>query len=333
MTRRAGQLALVLFLAALLALSCATTGPVAPAAGAAPTQALPGPETAPGHDPGGALVLPPARALALTQQDEAFLAARLSRLSYLVYYDEAAGLDARLARLAVGQANRYLQAREALPVIDFDRVVAARKDAGIEAGTSSAAATRTPAFRRLCLSLGADVYLELAFSVKSEVREGKYYALAQGEARLREAATASLLGTIPFEGQPSISPSSLDAAVTNAVTQAVWLAMPSITARARDLLAQTLRRGLCYELVLDGSADRKAFEAFAKDLSARFREVVSVPALSGETDLLLFCFLDRPVVEAAIHEAAASSGFSAAGSTAAGSAAASGRLFRLGLPR
>ena len=330
MRRRSGLTALVLFLAALFAVSCATTGPAttAPGAATAAAQAVPGPEAAAARDPGGALVLPPARPLALTPQDEAFLAARLSRLSYAVSYDEAAGLDARLARLAVGQANRYLQARESLSVIDFDRVAAARKDAGIEAGMSSAAAGRTPAFRRLCLSLGADVYLELSFAIRSEVRDGKYYALAQIEARLRDAATASLLGTIPFEGQPSISPSSLDAAVTNAVTQAVWLAMPSITARARELLGQTLRRGLPYELVLAGSGDRKALEAFAKDLSGRVRELISVPALSGETDLLLFCFLDQPAVETAIREAAASSGLSATGSMAA-----SGRLFRFDLSR
>ena len=331
MTRHPGKIAFVLFLAALLAASCATTGPAAsgtaPAAARQAAQAVPGPEAVPGHNAGGALVLPPARPLALSQQDEAFLAARLSRLSYLVCYDEAAGLDARLARLAVGQANRYLQAREALSVIDFDRVVAARKDAGMEPGMSSAAAGRTPAFRRLCLSLGADVHLELAFSVKSEFRDGKYYALAQGEARLRDAATASLLGTIPFEGQPSISPSSMDAAVTNAVTQAVWLAMPAVTARAREFLGQSLRRGLCYELVLAGAGDRKSLEHFARDLSDRVREAVTVPALSGETDILLFCFLDQAAVEAAIREAAALSGFAAL------PLAASGRLFSLELPR
>ena len=325
MTRHPGQTTLVLLLAALLAASCATPGRVG--AQAEPVAAAPLPEAASGRSPDGALVLPPALPLALSRQDEAFLAARLSRLSWLVYYDEAAGLDARLARLAVGQANRYLQSREALSVTDFDRVVAARKDAGIETGMSSAAAGRTPAFRRLCLSLDADVYLELAFSVKSEVREGRYYALAQGEARLREAATASLLGTIPFEGQPSISPSSMDAAVTNAVTQAVWLAMPSITARARDLLGRTLRRGICYELVLSGTGDRRILESFTRELSGRLREVVSVPALSGETDLLLFCFLDRPAVEAAIRDAAALSGLASAPATA------SGRLFRLELPR
>lgn len=327
MTRRPRQIALVLFLAALLAASCATTERGASAAPSGAALAA-GPEAAAGRDPDGALVLPQPRLSALSAQDEAFLAARLSRLSYLVYYDEAAGLDARLARLAVDQANRYLQAREGLPVIDFDRVVAARKAAGIEPGMSSAAAGRTPAFRRFCLALGADVYLELAFSITSEARDGKYYAQAQVEARLRETATASLLGTIPFEGQPSISPSSMEAAVTNAVAQAVWLAMPSITARVRDLLGQTLRRGLPYELVLAGSGDRAALEAFAGELAGRVRELVSVPALSGETDLLLFCFLDGPAVEAAVGEAAARSGLSVASPEAA-----SGRLFRLELLR
>jgi len=329
MRRRSGPTALVLFLAALFAVSCATTGPAATASGAAPAagQAVPGPDTVPGHDAGGALVLPPAPFLDLTREDEAFLAARLSRLSWLVYYDEAAGLDSRLARLAVGQANRYLQYRESLSVIDFDRVAAARKEAGIEPGMSSAAAGRTPAFRRLCLSLGADVYLELSFTIKSEVRDGKYYAQARIEARLRDPATASLLGTIPFEGQPSISPSSMDAAVTNAVTQAVWLAMPSVTVRVRELLGQTLRRGLPYELVLTGTSDRKVIESFARDLSGRVRGVVSVPALAGETDLLLFCFLDQASVETAVREAAAVSGL------AASPAVASGRLFRLDLSR
>lgn len=327
MRRRPAQLSTALFLATLLVASCATAGrgsaPAVPESATAPAA----PAAAAG-EAAGALALPPPRALPLSSREESFLAARLSRLSYLVYFDESAGLDSRLARLAVNQINRYLQTREGLAVIDFDRVVTARKEVGWEAGTTSAAAGRSPAFRRLCLSLGADVHVELAFSVQSEVRDGKYYALARGEMRIRDAATASLLGTVAFEGQPSISPSSMDAAVTNAVTQAVWLAMPAVTARARELLGQTLRRGLCYELVVKGLDGSKAVVPFARELSDRVREIVSVPSPAGELDFLVFDFLDPQTLEASIREAAALSGLAPLEAPTV-----SGRLFAFGLAR
>ena len=70
----------------------------APAATAATPAAAAGPVDAPPPPPG-----------VLTPEEEAYLTNYLARLNYMVYFDEAAGLNPQSAKIAVNQANRYLK--------------------------------------------------------------------------------------------------------------------------------------------------------------------------------------------------------------------------------
>ena len=64
----------------------------------------------------------------MTPEEEAFLNNYLARLQYMVYYDEAAGIDAKSAKVAVNQANRFLIEKLGLSVVDFDQIEKNKKD-------------------------------------------------------------------------------------------------------------------------------------------------------------------------------------------------------------
>lgn len=272
--------------------------PGAPSSGAAkPAQAV---SAAPAEE---ALPPPPTT---LSPEESAFLQAYLGRLNYMVYYSESSAVDPRLAKIAVTQANRYLIEKEGLAVTDFDRVESNKKDqaAAWQAETGGSLGI----VQYLAQKFNADVYVELDFAVTSEVRDSKYYASAQGTMKLYETSTASLLGSLAFSSQPAFSPSSLEAALSNAVASSVWAAMPKMVAQSKELLRVSLQRGIRFDLVLQKTQDGRAVSLFRRALATKLREVEQVSYSPEETRFYLYSFQPRDKVEDAIYAAAQASG-------------------------
>lgn len=242
----------------------------------------------------------------LSPEESAFLQSFLGRLNYMVYYSESSAVDPRLAKIAVTQANRYLIEKEGLAVTDFDRVESNKKDqaAAWQAETGGSVGI----VQYLAQKFNADVYVELDFSVTSEVRDSKYYASAQGTMKLYETSTASLLGSLAFTSQPAFSPSSLDAALSNAVASSVWAAMPKMVAQSKELLRVSLQRGIRFDLVLQKTQDGRAVSLFRRALAGKLREVEQVSYSPEETRFYLYSFQPRDKVEDAIYAAAQASG-------------------------
>jgi hypothetical protein len=276
-------------------------GQAAPAPSPAAEAAAAKPEEPPQVEE--ALPPPPAT---LSAEEAAFLQSYLARLNYMVYYAESSTLDPRLAKVAVSSANRYLIEKEGLSVIDFDRVESNKRDQATawQAETGGSVGI----IQYLAQKFNADVYVELDFTVSSEVRDSKYYASAQGTMKLYETSTASLLGSLVFASQPAFSPSSLEAALNNAVAASVWTAMPKMVAQSRDLLRASLQRGIRYELVLQNTQDGKAVSLFRRALAARVRELEQTSYSAEETRFSLYSFQARDKVEDAIYAAASASG-------------------------
>jgi hypothetical protein len=126
--------------------------------------------------------------------------------------------------------------------------------------------------------------------------------------KLYETSTASLLGSLAFTSQPAFSPTSLDAALSNAVASSVWAAMPKMVAQSKELLRVSLQRGIRFDLVLQKTQDGRAVSLFRRALAGKLREVEQVSYSPEETRFYLYSFQPRDKVEDAIYAAAQASG-------------------------
>lgn len=289
---------------AFLLFSCASPPPRGTDAdkGKAPPEpqaSLPPATTAPAAPAQNVASLP----AGLSAADQAFLANYLSRLSYMVYYNDASGLDPRFAKMAVIQANRYLIEKQGLAVIDVDQIERNKKDQmdAYQAETGGS----IDMIQYLAQKFNADIYVEIDLKASGTSAPDGHRATAQGTMKLFETSTAQLLGSITFNSPPTFSPVSQDGAISNAITASIWQAMPRMTEQARSLLGAAFSKGIRYELAVQGLPDAKQVSVLVKALSRKFGEVEQLSFASGDTRIALFGFMTKAKVQEAIYDAAA----------------------------
>jgi hypothetical protein len=239
----------------------------------------------------------------LSPDEQSFLTNYLSRLSYMVYYNDASGVDPRFAKMAVTQANRYLIEKLGLSVIDFDQIERNKKDQldAYQAETGGS----IDMIQYLAQKYNADIYVEIDLKAASSGGPGNWNGSAQGTMKLFETSTAILLGSIAFMSPPTFSPVSQDSAVANAIAASVWQAMPKMTEQSKTLIATSLTRGVRFELVAQKIPDAKMVAQFIKALGRKFREVEQLSFSPGETRIALYAFATKAKVQEAIYDAAA----------------------------
>ncbi len=242
----------------------------------------------------------------LTPEEQTYLQNYLGRLNYMVYYNEGAKVEPKLAKIAVSQANRYLIEKLGLSVIDFDQIEKNKKDQ--QTAYQSETGGSIDLIQYLAQKLNADVYVEIDFSVSSETRDAKFYASATGSMKIFDTSTAALLGSVAFMSQPAFSPNSMDAAVANAVAASVWSAMPKMADQSKELIKNSLTRGVRYEVLLQKTPDARQISQIRRALAKKVREVEQVSYSPSETKLYLYSFMSRDKVEDAMYDAAATAG-------------------------
>jgi len=224
----------------------------------------------------------------------------------MVFYNEDAKIDPKLAKVAVSQANRYLLEKLGLSVIDFDQIEKNKKDQ--QTAYESETGGSIDLIQYLAQKLNADVYVEIDFALTNETRDGKFYASAQGSMKIYDTSTASLLGSIVLSSQTAFSPNSADAAATNAIASTVWIAMPKMIDQSKALLTNALTRGIRYEVVIQKTPDSKQVSQLRRALAKKMREVEQVSYSAGTTKLYLYTFQKGDKVEDAMYEAGAAAG-------------------------
>lgn len=240
----------------------------------------------------------------LSQEDQAFLADYLNRLSYMVYYNESSGLDPQLARIGVSQANRYLIEKQGLSVIDFDQIERNKKDqiSAYQAETGGS----IDMIQYLAQKFNADIYIEIDAQVSGSGRTGSFSGSAQGTMKLFEASTAALLGSVAFMSPPTFSPVSLEAAVSNALAASVWQSMPKVTEQSKALYGASLARGIRFELIVQKVPDAKMVAQLVRALGRKFKEAEQLSFSPGESRIALYGFMSKAKAQEAIYDAAVS---------------------------
>jgi hypothetical protein len=242
----------------------------------------------------------------LSPEEEAYLQNYLSRLNYMVYYNESAQVDAKTAKIAVSQANRYLIEKRGLSVMDFDQIEKNKKDQ--QAAYQSETGGSIDLIQYLAQKFNADVYVEIDFTLSSETRDGKYYASAQGSMKIFDTSTATLLGSVVLSSQTAFSPNSADAAATNAIASSVWAAMPKMIDQSKELLKNSLARGVRYEVVIQKTPDSRQISQLRRALAKKIREVEQVSYSAGTTKFYLYTFQKGDKVEDAVYDAGSAAG-------------------------
>ncbi|NLX45977.1 MAG: hypothetical protein GXY71_08710 [Treponema sp.] len=284
----------------------ATPGQAAPSQGSASPQSgatqIVQSQSAPAQSGPGTSPAGPGRGL--SQEEQVFLADYLNRLSYMVYYNESSGLDPRLARIGVSQADRYFIEKQGLSVIDFDQIERNKKDqlSAYQAETGGS----IDMIQYLAQRFNADIYVEIDAQVSGSGHAGSFSGSAQGTMKLFEASTAVLLGSVAFMSPPTFSPVSLEAAVSNALAASVWQAMPKVTEQSKALYGASLSRGIRFELIAQKIPDAKQAAQFVRALGRKFKEAEQLSFSPGETRIALYGFMSKAEAQEAIYEAAAS---------------------------
>ncbi|TFG80532.1 MAG: hypothetical protein E4H20_10970 [Spirochaetales bacterium] len=252
--------------------------------------------------------VPPPPPGVLTPEEEAYLTNYLARLQYMVYFDEGAGLDIKLAKTAVNQANRFLIEKLGLNVVDFDQIEKNKKDqlTAYQAETGGS----IDLMQYLAQKYNADVYVEIAFSASNSMANGKYYATAQGSMKLYDTSTAQLLGSVAFQSPQVMSTVSMDAVVSNAISASVWNAMPKMTEQSKSLVKGSLSRGVRYEVIIQNTPDSRAISTLRRALARNVREVEQVSYSASETKIYVYTFKSADKVEDALYDAAERAGMS-----------------------
>lgn len=249
---------------------------------------------------------PAAQSGQLTPDQSAFIQNYLNRLNYMVYYNADSKIDPKYAKIAVSQANRWLIEKMGLSVIDYDQIEQNKKDQAAAWQTETGGTIDI--IQYLAQKFNADVYVEIDFSLSTGGQAGAYTASAQGSMNIYETSTAALLGSVSFSGQPAFSPSSLDAAATNAIASAVWTMMPKVTDQAKSLVSNSLQRGVRYELILEKTPDSRIVSTFRRALERTVQEVDQISYSPGETRFNVYAFLPGDKVEDAVYSAATQAG-------------------------
>jgi len=242
----------------------------------------------------------------LTPEEQAYLQTYLSRLNYMVYYNEEAQVPAKFAKVAVSQANRYLLEKLGLSVMDFDQIEKNKKDQ--QTAYENETGGSIDLIQYLAQKFNADVYVEINFALTNETRDGKFYASAQGSMKIFDTSTATLLGSIVLSSQTAFSPNSADAAATNAIASTVWMAMPKMIDQSKELLKNSLARGIRFEVVLQKTPDSRQISQLRRALSKKVREVEQVSYSAGSTKFYLYSFMKGDKIEDAMYDAGSSAG-------------------------
>jgi hypothetical protein len=278
----------------------------APAATAPSAAAPAAPAPAPAIAASVSVDQPPPAPGVLTPDEEAYLKNYLDRLNYMVYYNADAKIDPRQAKIAVSQANRYLIEKLGRSVIDFDQIEKNKADqqTAYQAETGGSIGI----IQYIAQKQNADVYVEIDFSVTSETKDGRYFATALGSMKLFDTSTATLLGSVALLAQPAFSNNSIDAAVANAIAGSVWVSMPKMTDQARELLKNSLSRGVRYEILLQKTPDSRTISNLRRALAKKLREVEQVSYSPEETKLYVYSFQKGDKIEDAVYDAASAAG-------------------------
>lgn len=217
----------------------------------------------------------------VTDGERRFIAGYVDRMTYMVFFPDRAVENVAgtvkdpgfLLRSAVNQANGYLVNNGHL-VVDASQVEQLREDQRLV--YEEQVGQELSLLQWVARRLDADVYIELDARVSGRSAGSGHYATADVTLTMYETSTAQILGSVNRRSQESFSRTSTDDAAVNALQSTVYQAMPQAVEMSERQMAQTLTRGLRYELTLQKPPDARTLSRFRREMSDEVREIATV---------------------------------------------------------
>jgi hypothetical protein len=229
-------------------------------------------EGGPVSQPGQTATAP--AALELTDDEEAFIARYVDRMTYMVYFNEEAGEEEFYEKSAVGKANEYL-ASQALDTIDAEQIERLKEDQ--QAVYEQETGESISIIQWIAQRLNADIYIEIYGQSRGTSQGDKHYGEASIELKAFEASSAVLMGSASYNTlEKAFSQTSQEAARVNAIQGAVFKTMPRLIEQVKNNMQKALERGLRYEVVIQKPLGDRTMSRFWSRLQRDVEEIKSV---------------------------------------------------------
>ena len=181
---------------------------------------------------------------------------------------------------AVNQANRYL-IEAGYTVVEQSQVQELLRDR--ELAYEEATGERASVLQWVAQRLRADVYVTVNVTTHGEIDGEEYYGNATVNLSMYETSTAQMLGSVSRRSQRTFSRASLDDAVINAVQSTTYAAMSRVEDQVRSRMADSLRKGIRYEVTIQRSLSSRMMSDFRTELREDVSELVTESQTAEET--------------------------------------------------
>lgn len=223
----------------------------------------------------------------ISQKDKQYLDGYLKRLKYMMVVSEGSALNEFQARSVVTKGNEYLL-RQGFDVVSWDQLQKNMEDQ--RTAFEAEAGESMTLVQYIAQKLGADVYVELNAVPRAWTEGARHYGEAAFTANLFDPSTSELLASVTFKTDRSLSNSSPDDALLNALVAGTAQFMPRVARDSTSVLRNRYSNGIRYQLIVQKTPDSRVVSVFRRNLRSRVREIQSGPSAADQTmfDVYLF---------------------------------------------
>jgi hypothetical protein len=242
----------------------------------------------------------PAVAAGLSAKEKQFMEGYLKRLKYMMVMKEGVPLDEFQKRMILTKGNEQLL-KQGFDVVHYDQLQKNMEDQ--RAAYEAEAGESMSLTQFIAQKLGADVYVELDSVPRSWSDGGKHYGEANFTANMFDPSTAELLGSVTYRTDRSLSTSSQEDALLNALTAGTAQFMPRVVRDSTSVLRNRNANGVRYQVILQKTPDSRAVSVFRRNLRSSVREIVMGASAADQTAMDVYLFDSIGVLEDACYAA------------------------------
>lgn len=223
----------------------------------------------------------------LTAREKQFFENYLRRLKYMMVVKDGSTANDFQKRTIITKGNEHLL-RQGYDVVQYDQLMKNIEDqrTAYEAEVGSSMSLT----QYIAQKLGADVYVELDVAPRSSTESSRHFGEANFTANMFDPSTAELIGSVTYRTDRSVSTSSQEDALLNALSAGTAQLMPRIIRDSTNVLRNRYSNGIRYQVIVQRTPDSRAVAAFRRNLRSRVREIVMGPGAADQTTMDVYLF-------------------------------------------
>jgi len=261
-----------------------SSGTSAPASPASPAGTAATPSTAVASAAPAASAVPAAE---MSDKEKQYFETYLKRLKYMMVVKQGAALDEFQVRSVMTKGNEYLL-RQGFDVVNYDQLLKNMDDQ--KTAYEAEAGQSMSLVQYIAQKLGADVYVELDSVPRAWTEGSRHYGEANFTANMYDPSTAELLASVTFKTDRSLSNSSPQDALLNALVAGTAQFMPRVVRDSTNVLRNRYSNGIRYQLIIQKTPDSRAVALLRRNLRSRVREIQAGPSAADQTTMDVYLF-------------------------------------------